>query len=446
MPIKNLWPFGHKTIKKPPASKNLDNISLMKVHTPVNQLTKGMYVCELDRPWVGTPFMFQGFEITTDEEILTLRDICHYVFVDMTKRQKSTFPVTKTVVPPQKEKLANVIGFGQPPKKLGEFKNEILRAEKTYENVELVVTEFMNRVENGGGIDSIVAKNAVADCVNSVLHSPDAMLWLTQLRNKDEFTALHSLNVCLLSIVLGRHINLSTADLNKLGLCGMMHDMGKMLIPSAILHKKEMLTLEEIQIMKTHTTLGYELLKANDNMSQSAITVALTHHERLDGKGYPRQLMQNGISPFAKIVAIANAYDGITSHKVNQKRKTHLQAIRLLTNMAGSFFEPSLVVKFIESMGVYPPGCLVEMTNGAVAIVIEVHDEYKLRPKVILILNDLKEPADEQIIDLSEMVTDSQGNLYTIKNIINAEDKNIDTQKYNQAELLQRGFAPKKRK
>lgn len=444
MSIKDLWPFGQKNQKKPKVSKDFDNLSLKKVYTPVNQLIRGMYVSELDRPWINTPFLFQGFEITTEEEIQTLKDICHHVYVDMTKRQKSSFPVTK--VQPEKEKPKNIISFGQPPKRLGEFKNEILRAEKTYENVEMVVTSFMKRVENGGGIDSIVAKNAVADCVNSVLHSPDAMLWLTQLKNKDEFTAIHSLNVCLLSIVLGRHINLSTPDLNKLGLCGMMHDMGKMLIPSAILNKKGSLTLEEIQIMKTHTTLGYELLKANDNMNSSAVTVALTHHERLDGKGFPRQLMQNGISPFAKIVAIANAYDGITCHKENEKRKTHLEAIRLLTNMSGSYFEPALVVKFIESMGVYPSGCLVEMTNGAVGIVVEVHDEFKLRPKVILILDELKEPMTSQVIDLSEMVTDKRGNLFTIKKIINAEDWNIDVQKYYQAELVQRGFATSKRK
>lgn len=330
-----------------------------------------------------------------------------------------------------------------PPKKLGKFEKEISRAGKTYENAEMVVSNFMSTVENGGGLDSVPARNAVSECVDSILHSPDAMVWLSQLRNKDEFTAQHSLNVCILSIVLGRHINLSVADLNRVGLCGMMHDVGKLLIPPEILHKSSPLDEEETRTMKTHTRLGYNLLRDSDNMSSSVATVALTHHEQLDGKGYPRRMQEASISHFTKIVAIANTYDGITTDKPYQRGKTHLEATHILTNLAGTHFDPVLVVKFIESIGVYPPGSLVELTDGSVAMVIEVQEQ-KLRPKIVIILDEEKNPVAERIIDLSTGPKNKHGNVYTIKNIIKAKDWNVDVSKYYREGFLQKGFSGRK--
>jgi HD-GYP domain-containing protein (c-di-GMP phosphodiesterase class II) len=239
---------------------------------------------------------------------------------------------------------------------------------------------------------------------------------------------------------LGRHINLSVADLNKVGLCGMMHDVGKLLIPPEILHKSSPLDEEETRTMKTHTRLGYNLLKSSDNMNASAATVALTHHEQLDGRGYPRRMQESGISQYTKIVSIANAYDGMTSDNAYQKGKTHLEATHILTNLAGTHFDPPLVVKFIESIGVYPPGSLVEMTNGSVGMVVEVHENAKLRPKIVIILDEEKKPISERMIDLSSMAKDKRGEVYTIKNIIKAKDWNVDVSKYYREGLLQKSF------
>jgi len=442
MSLESLWPFGRKKKKIPKkvVEDTNDYASLAKILVPVDQLVLGMYVTELDRPWVETSFLFQGFEIKSEEELRAIKDVCNYVYVDATKRKKTVQPPVTFKRVALAENPLEISSYGTPPKKLGKFEHEFVRAEKTYGNAEIVVANFMRSVENGGGIDSILAKNAVAECVESVLHSPDAMLWLSQLRNKDEYTAQHSLNVCILSIVLGRHINLSVADLNKVGLCGMMHDVGKLLIPPEILHKSTPLDEEEIRTMKTHTRLGYNLLKSSDHMNASAATVALTHHEQLDGKGYPRRMQESGISHFTKIVSIANTYDGMTSDKGYKKGKTHLEATHILTNLAGTHFDPVLVVKFIESIGVYPPGSLVEMTNGCVAMVVEVHDNVKLRPKIVIILDEEKKPISERIIDLAMMTKDKDGNLYTIKNIIKAKDWNVDVSRYYRDGLLQKSF------
>jgi len=429
------WPFSRK--KKRRSSRDLYT-SLTKVYTPVNQLTIGMYVIELDRPWLETSFAFQGFEIKTKAEIQAIKHVCEHVYIDLTKKKKGA-PITLQNKQPS---IHDYLDYGPPPQKLSIFEKEIARAAEIYETTEVVVSDFMEKIAKGGGVDSKLARQAVAECVNSVLHSPDAMLWMTQLKNKDKYTAQHSLNVCVLSIVLGRHLNLSEMALNNLGLCGMMHDMGKMLVPLDILNKPGKLELEEMEIMQSHTTLGYELLKSSQDMYPGAIDVAWTHHERLDGKGYPRQILHGGISHFARIVTTVDMYDAITSDRVYQKGRTHLEATNILTTMSGSHLDPLLVIKFIESLGVYPPGCVVEMTNGSIAIVVEVNEKIKLRPKIIILLDeDKNQVAEEVVLDLSKMITDRAGEFYTIRGIVKPEDWNIDSSKYYQEGVLQKGFA-----
>jgi HD-GYP domain-containing protein (c-di-GMP phosphodiesterase class II) len=431
------WPFSRKKEKRPVIT---ETSSLEKVYTDVNQLAIGMYIVELDRPWLDTPFLFQGFELKTEEDIRAVRDICNYVYVDTTKRKIVRNADTEQT----RTNIHCILDYGTPPPKLSTFEKEIVQTQKVYQHARVLVADFMEKIAIGGGIDSKLAKEAVAECVNSVLHSPDAMLWLTQLKNRDEYTAQHSMNVCVLAIILGRHINLSEKNLNIVGLCGMMHDMGKMLIPLEVLNKPGKLELEEMEIMQTHTTLGSELLKSSDNMHPSAIDVAFNHHERLDRKGYCRRINPFSISHFTRMVAIVDMYDAMTSDRVYQKGRSHLETTNAMISASGSHLDPPLVVKFIESIGVYPPGCLVQLTNGSVAIVIEVNEKTKLRPKIITLLDKEKNPAQEQVIDLSQLIKDKQGNIYTIKGIVRAEDYNIDPGKYYKKIILQKGFAMKR--
>jgi HD-GYP domain-containing protein (c-di-GMP phosphodiesterase class II) len=436
MQFQNWWPFWGR--KKKRRSQSTLYSSLTKVFTPVSQLTIGMYVIELDRPWLETPFQFQGFEIKSKAEIQAIRNVCEYVYIDLTRKKKGAPTASISSL----SSIHGYLAYGPPPQKLGQFEHEINRAAEVYEETEIVISDFMEKIAKGGGIDTKLAKQAVAACVNSVLHSPDAMLWMTQLKNKDKYTAQHSMNVCVLSIVLGRHLNLSEMALNNVGLCGMMHDMGKMLVPLEILNKPGVLEPHEMQIMQSHTNLGYELLKSSQDMYPGAVEVAWTHHERLDGKGYPRQISNNIISHFSKIVTVVDMYDAITSDRVYQKGRTHLEATNILSSMSGSHLDPLLVIKFIESLGVYPPGCVVEMTNGSIAIVVEVNEKMKLRPKIIILLDEDKNVVPEEVVlDLSKMITDRSGDFYTIKGIVKAEDWNIDSSKYYQEGVLQKGFA-----
>ncbi|MFA5985450.1 MAG: HD-GYP domain-containing protein [Methylococcaceae bacterium] len=436
--FKDWFFFGRKKANKQIITDNRV-ITPERVYTPVHLLQIGMFVAELDRPWLETDFLFQGFEITQESEIQKIRGICSYVYIDTTKLKK------RIKIFEDNNVLKSLAAYPSAPKKLSNFEDEINRAEEIYHTSGAVVLDFMDRIAKGEGVDTQQVKQVVAECVNSILHSPDASIWLTQLKNRDEYTAQHSLNVCVLAIVLGRHIGLSEAHLNQAGLCGMMHDVGKMLVPLEILNKPGRLEDDEMKIMQSHTTLGHELLLSSHDMYFGACEAALGHHERIDGKGYPKKFMAEGLPLYTKMVAIVDMYDAITSDRVYQKGRTHLEATKIMFEMMGLHLDELLVIKFVESLGVYPPGCFVELTNGCVGLVVEINEKSRLRPKVLLILDQEKNPIPERIVDLSLLQTDEQGDVYTIRNITKAESHQINASDFYQRGILQRGFALGKR-
>ena len=434
---QKIWGLFNKTKKKRmPAPEMFTSLGLVKV--TIENLKPGMFVSKLDIPWLESPFLLQGFYIETEKDLVVLRETCQYVYIDtsLQKRRKAD----EKLSPGHLDKESFV--FGKPPERLGTFEKEIARAESNYKETGVVVSGFMDKIVDGGEIDAKLAKEAVSSCVNSVLHSPDAFLWLSQLKYKDQYTAQHSLNVCILSIILGREIGLSAKSLIQVGLCGMMHDMGKMLVPLELLNKPGKLDDDEQQIMKSHTILGYELLKSSDNMFYGAVETALTHHERVDGRGYPRKIKGSGLSLYSNIVAIADMYDGITSDKVYNKGQTHHEATKILLDVSGSHLDTKLVGKFIKSLGAYPPGSFVELNNGSVALVLEVNNQFKLWPKVLLILDEDKNPVDTTILDLSEMLEGSadSGSMLSIRAIIKPADYQIDSEKYYRQDVIQKSF------
>jgi HD-GYP domain-containing protein (c-di-GMP phosphodiesterase class II) len=440
--------INDEPIKKKPVE--LETSALTKIKIPVEELSFGMYVVELDRPWEETPFLFQGLKLKKEKDLKILQKICRYVYIDQEQSDNyapansdNTSDNAAPAVFEGKDIEDNVLANASlpPPKKIGFFEEEILKAEKTYSASGIVIAEFMQKAAKGEELDVVSIKQSVAECVSSVLHFPDALMWMTQLKDKDEYAVQHSLNVCILSVAFGRYLNLPEITLNNLGLSAMMMDIGKVKIPKNLLNKPMPLSDEEMRIMRSHTTLGYDILKNTPGISLSAANVALTHHERLDGKGYPRQLKRGEIADFTKMIAIADIYDSLTSNRINHKARTHLEAITLLTNFSGSHVDATLVIKFIESLGVYPPGSAVQLTCGAIAIVIEINAQVKLRPKVIIILDEEHNfVIQEKILDLAKMPVDRNGELYTIRNMVRPEDWNINLVKYYQQCILDKSF------
>ena len=392
-----------------------------KVMVSAGNLAVGMYVCELDRPWLESPFRFQGFMLLSEDDVLAVRELCDYVYIDTRKtvRQRRGLALRSGGIG-LRDRISRLVGAAGSAQATSvapdpvAFEDEFQHAQSTYRHSSQLVKTFMEDIRFGRGIDITLAKEAVSDCVNSICRNSDAMLLLTQLKRRDEYTSQHSMNVCIFSIAFGRHLGLPVPVLRNLGLCGLLHDMGKMRVPLEILNKPGRFTEEEFAVMKAHTVYGREILASCRDILPSAVDVAHAHHERIDGQGYPRALNRTQTSPITKMVSVVDAYDAITSDRVYQKGRAHLDAIGILNKAAGSQFDSELVSQFIDCLGIYPAGSLVEMSNGEVALVVDVNPRQKLRPKVLMLLDAKKRPQTPRIVDLADVDADDEDHSYRI--------------------------------
>ena len=242
-----------------------------------------MYVEKLDKPWEESNFLYQGFELKNQADINAVKEQCEFVFIDVKKQNRN--PKLESIdTPYSKGWLETRI----PPNKLSSFENEIEHAGYVYQKTSDLIRSFMEDLTLG--ITVLNAQAAVAECVDSILKAPDALLWMTKIKKSDSHTSQHSINVCIYAIALGRYLNLPVKELNNLGLCGLMHDLGKKSVPLAVLNKPGKLDPDELIIMQSHAKIGWKLLRSTSHIYHGAIDVAYSHHERLDGNGYPRKL------------------------------------------------------------------------------------------------------------------------------------------------------------
>lgn len=226
-------------------------------------------------------------------------------------------------------------------------------------------------------------------------------MWLTKIKRKDEYTAEHSLNVCVLTATFARFLGHNDDEIRQLALCALLHDVGKSKIPSEILNKEGRFTDEEFEIMKQHTTFGRDLLINIKDADRIAIDVAHAHHERMDGSGYPRGLKSHQIPYYAKVVALADCYDAITSSRCYDGARASMEALDIIYKCRGVQFDEELALEFIKCIGLFPPGAIVELSNGEVGIIISTRDDNKLRPKLLVVRNTAKQPCKERVVDLA---------------------------------------------
>jgi HD-GYP domain-containing protein (c-di-GMP phosphodiesterase class II) len=398
----------------------------MRIH--VNELRLGMYISELDIPWEKSPFKAHGFFVLNREELVEIHKCSTYVCIDVEK-QKRQIGAIPTKLTHERDRVAFHKAFG--------------KAAESYQKTHHLVKNVMEDIRFGHQLNTKVVKEAVSECVDKVLDNPDTMHLLTQLKNMDEYTSQHSLNVCILSILLGKHLKFSATDLNKLGLCGLLHDMGKSKIPLEILNKEGALLEHELLVMRRHAEFGRDILLATPDVDQECIEVAYAHHERLNGTGYPRALQSPHISTFTKIVTIADTYDAITSDRVYQQGRLHLDAIKILAQGRNTEFDNHLVIKFADCIGIYPVGNPVEMTNGEVGMIIETNLANKLKPKVLLLLDAQKNPRKEKLIDMADpALVDGKGGAYQLGKVIKQGAYGLNLRQYHENNVLANLITP----
>lgn len=391
----------------------------------VSDLRVGMFVSELDRPWLDTPFLLQGFELKTRDDIEAVQKVCEYVYVDMLRTRRPD-PIEQSR-PISQRGLSSRAYVAKAPAPIHQ---EMHKAKEVHQRTSGLITNFIDDIQHGRSVDIQLARSAVSECVSSILRNSEAMTLLTQIKNKDEYTSQHSFNVCVYSVLLGRRIGLKSPELEDAGLCGLLHDMGKIRVPLEILNKETRLSGEEFEIMQSHTVHGREILMSGQNVFNGTVDVAYGHHENLDGTGYPRGLEGHQTSLFTRIVAVVDKYDAMTSDRVYQQGRPHLEAVGILQKQLKDKIDPDLAAAFVTCMGVYPSGSVVELSSGEVAVVIEHNPTYQLRPRIIVCRDKDKLPVQERYVDLAECQTDNRGNPYSIRKQHRPDSFGIDLKKF----------------
>ena len=389
----------------------------------VSDLKPGMYVSRLDRPWLESPFPFQGFLLENWEQVAEVRGACEYVYVEegtpdtadtyrkpsigaplSNLRQKWGKSRTRQNLHRQAENTrasawSQSLGLQsgelpeRPPVKRP-LQEELRAARPLIKQTHDLVRQQILDVRNGRSLDMPAARESVGKITDSIIRNPDALICLSALKKRDEYTYLHSLSVCILSISFGYYLDLPEQTLSELGFGGFLHDIGKMQIPDSVLNKPGRLDPDEMEIMRKHPEFGIEIVDGSERIPDSSRNVIYSHHERLDGSGYIDGVSGSQISPLTHIVSVCDTYDAIISHRPYKYANSPLDATAELYRTRGRFFDADLVYKFIGFIGVYPVGSLVELNTKEVGVVIENTSD-RLRPKLLVLLDSAHERLDQ---------------------------------------------------
>lgn len=400
-------------------------MAIGKIQINTNQLKLGMFVVELDRPWLGTPFLFQGFRIRSMEEIEKLRSLCDTVVIDIEKSAKGSYRPEHAGREERKPQRLYAMSAS--------FEQEIISANEIRAETESCLAEVFDDVAKDRMIDLVSVKKVVNHTVDGILRNPDAHVSLTQLKDWDRYTAQHSINVCILALAMGRHIGLQRQELEMLGTGALLHDVGKLRTPLEVLNKPGKLTEEEFKLMKAHPVHGRELLEHRYGLPHLVADMAYSHHERAAGGGYPRGLSGDQLTVWSKIVAIVDVYDAITSDRCYHKGMSPTEALTKMYGWRLTDFDPELLEQFIQCLGIYPVGTLVELTSGEVGIVISVNPTLRLRPQVSLILDAQKRPYyPSRTVNLADFANNDPDNLYGIREVLKPGSYGINIREHLQ--------------
>jgi len=389
----------------------------------VVNLRTGMYVAELDRPWVESPFLFQGFIIESEEDLAKLRESCKYVYVDDMKSPQ--LADNRLIRRTPGGTHSTVVGFSQAEKTA--FTTDIKQTAQTRAKASADVSRVLNDVRMGKSLDTQESKLVVETLVDNISHNPNSMLWLTNLRQKHERTANHCLNVSILAIAFGRHLGMGEDELNKLGLGAMLHDVGKMRIPPQILDKPGNFTEEERLVVRKHPNDGYGVLKLSKQLPPEVLDIVLHHHERVNGRGYPDGLSGDAVSLSARIVGLVDAYDNLTGDSLYRAVKTPGEALRVLRSDGANEYGRELVQEFIRCLGIYPVGSVVQLQSGAVAMVVSSNLTSRLKPVILLLRDeDGENMRPRTLLNLSSLSDDKLADKWGIKGMVDPNEIGLD--------------------
>jgi HD-GYP domain-containing protein (c-di-GMP phosphodiesterase class II) len=365
---------------------------------PVGELRFGMYIAELDRPWTDTPFMFQGFMLSTQQQLDALKKYCATVMVDLERSTAAEAPVPRVAYPER-----------------APVEQEIGPAKTAYANSRVLMRDVISAVRIGKTLDAERLNAAVTSMTQSVLRNPDALLLFSQLRTKGEYAESHALDVSIYMITLGRFLQLEPGQIEFLGYLGLLQDVGKVRLPKDLLEKRGRLTIEEFEQAKLHVNYSVEILRATPGLPGDLARIAALHHERHDGSGYPKGLRGSEIGMIGSIAAIVDTFDALTVKRPYAEPVSPSAAISMLYKWRGVFFDAHLVEQFIRCIGIFPVGSLVELNSGEVGVVIAQNLTKRLLPRVMVIRDAAGHPmVPHKLLDLAREPKATKDETYRI--------------------------------
>jgi len=407
-----------------------------KIRVYTTELKVGMYVSELDCPWVDTPFLFQGFLVRDVDDINALREQCEFVYVDKARSRKEVAAhlLASSHMPTSQQKTKKrrrSLKFSEK-----HFRQSLMQSYGVYRDARGWIDQMLEDSRLGKGVDADKARVLVSRLADQVIQNPDALVWLTHLKNRDEYTATHCINVCILALTFGRSLDLDDEPLHKLGMGALLHDIGKMQVPDEILNKPGRLSKAEFEIMKGHPTHGHAMLVDDHELEAESLHVVLHHHERLDGGGYPQGLAEVDIPLLTRIASIVDVYDAITSDRCYHDGVSPALALENLFKWSKGNFDVRLLEQFIKCLGIYPIGSVVRLNTNEVGMVVATDHDHRVKPIVLLAMNgDGKAYLPRRLINLSSAVWVKTGSPITIKEVLQPGSLGIEIREVLQEEL-----------
>ena len=251
-------------------------------------------------------------------------------------------------------------------------------------------------------------------CVRNVIADSAVVLLVQKIQERQDRLLDHALNVCVLSISLGKFLGLLESELHNLGIYVLLHDLGKVKLSREVLDSQGAFTEEQFNVFQQHAVYGRNILSSAKNLYHGAVDVAYSHHEQMDGGGYPRKLKASGVSQFARIVAICDSYETLTSSLTIHRALPSTVALKQLLAGRGSLYDGDLVDQFQKMIGLYPLGTIVELLNGCVGIVMTKNYRYQYLPRIIIVLDEKKEKTKQRVIDLAKTMRGQLDNAYLV--------------------------------